>query len=184
MKASTADLKDWLKWVNSFPSKGFTLIELLVVVMIMGILAAIALPTLLAQVGKARESEARNNIGVVNRAQQAYFSEHGDFAVTKQALDLPLSPSSYFDYDIPGGATGVGVIKAHGKDNRKNGTRSYSGGIQYNLSNSGFSMILCRATASPDYSVTSGNTIENNGIVSGNSPLPLRCIAGVTQEAK
>ncbi|MGL4884096.1 MAG: type IV pilin protein, partial [Waterburya sp.] len=39
-------------------NQGFTLIELLVVTIMVGVLAAISLPNLLAQIGKARETEA------------------------------------------------------------------------------------------------------------------------------
>ncbi|PSP17687.1 MAG: hypothetical protein BRC52_13230, partial [Cyanobacteria bacterium SW_5_48_44] len=49
---------------------GFTLIELLVVIIIVGVLSAIALPTFLDQAGKARESEAKTNLGALNRGQQ------------------------------------------------------------------------------------------------------------------
>jgi len=76
-------------------NKGFTLIELLVVVIMIGVLASISFPVLIRQVGRARQVEARNNLGIVNRAQQAFRLENPSFA---PVANLPINntPGSYY----------------------------------------------------------------------------------------
>jgi prepilin-type N-terminal cleavage/methylation domain-containing protein len=84
--------------------QGFTLIELLVVIIIIGILAAIALPSFLSQANKARFAEAKAFVGTMSRLQQAYYLERQSFTsdITKLGLGANLSSSS-FTYSIVSG---------------------------------------------------------------------------------
>lgn len=61
-------------------SKGFTLIELMIVVAIIGILAAIAIPNFLTYQCKARQAEAKTNLGAVRVSQEAYYAEYDTYS--------------------------------------------------------------------------------------------------------
>jgi type IV pilus assembly protein PilA len=69
---------------------GFTLVELIIVFMIIGILSAIALPSFLDCSLKARQSEGKQYLGSMNRAQQAYFVEKGAFSNSVNALGIGI----------------------------------------------------------------------------------------------
>ncbi len=55
---------------------GFTLIELLVVILIIGILAAIAIPAFLSQKGKANDAAAKTQVGTLQTAMETYSTEN------------------------------------------------------------------------------------------------------------
>ncbi len=72
-----------------FP-KGFTLIELLVVVLIIGILAAVAVPQYQMAVAKSRVARLKPIWNALSKAQQVYLSENGSYAARLDVLDIEL----------------------------------------------------------------------------------------------
>src|ERR1700742_4730318 len=58
--------------------EGFTLIELLVVILIIGILAAVAIPAFLNQKGKAQDANVKTDITTAQTAEETYSTNNGN----------------------------------------------------------------------------------------------------------
>ena len=72
------------------PKNGFTLIELLVVVLIIGILAAIALPQYEKSVLKSRAATVQSLIASLSSANERYFLTNGAYTSNPANLDITI----------------------------------------------------------------------------------------------
>ena len=77
--------------VNKQNKQGFTLIEMLVVVLIIGILAAGALPQYQRAIDKTRYAQARTVVESIWQAQQRYYFVNEKYASRANELDIDIS---------------------------------------------------------------------------------------------
>ena len=108
--------------------KGFTLIELMIVVVIIGILAALAIPRFMQATTKSKQSEAKQILKQIYTMERTYRQENGvywaggpaDSATPNalSALGVTIMPSALYSYTITatGGTSFLATATATGLD--------------------------------------------------------------------
>lgn len=74
--------------------KGFTLIEIMVVVVIIGVLAALIVPSVLGRADEARVTAAKTDLQAIANALDLYKLDNYDYPSTDQGLDALVSRPS------------------------------------------------------------------------------------------
>ena len=82
-------------------SCAFTLIELLVVVLIIGILAAVAVPQYKKAVERSKATEAISLLSSIAKAYQTYYLANGEYATKFEQLDVDLPFTGKTEFHSP-----------------------------------------------------------------------------------
>ena len=89
---------------------GFSLIEVMIVVVIIGILAALAYPSLEGYLQRTRQTEARTNLSALYTAQKISFATHRTYASSLRDLDVQFETGGDVVYSYTLTATATSFV--------------------------------------------------------------------------
>jgi prepilin-type N-terminal cleavage/methylation domain-containing protein len=81
---------------KAIKQSGFTLVELAVVIVIIGVLAAFAVPRFRASVERSKAAESFNYLSAIQAAQERYHARQSTYASEVNDLDIKFTAPKYF----------------------------------------------------------------------------------------
>lgn len=128
---------DWADMRIFKENRAFTLMELMFAIVIIGVLAALALPRFSRTIEKSRIAEAVNILETLRNAQEAYNLEYGAYTDTLGDLDVTIPPSRNFNAPALATADPIASIERN------------AGGYRYTLTIDADGTVRCGGTVNP-----------------------------------
>lgn len=92
-----------MKRTHRIPARGFTLVELIIAVAVVGILAAVALPSYQSHIAASRRADAKSALLGVAQVMERYYTERGTYVgatLGSTGLYPSTSPQGYYTLTI------------------------------------------------------------------------------------
>jgi type IV pilus assembly protein PilA len=81
-------------------SKGFTLVELMIVVVIIGVIAALAIPRFMNTSTKTKQSEAQGILKQIYTMELTHFEQYNAYTDDIDELDVEFMANTRYDYSV------------------------------------------------------------------------------------
>ena len=130
--------------------RGFTLVELAVVVVIIGVLAAFAVPRFMASVERSKAAESFNYLSSIQAAQERFHARQGTYAVDVNDLDIKMTNLKYFTVGIVEAGSTASLEDSWTLTLTRAGASAGYGAYTVTFTEQGFDSLNSTITAKPD----------------------------------
>ena len=143
--------------------KGFTLLELFIVMAVIGILAAVAMPSYFNYLSRSRQSEVIGELMSIKASQERFFAENGQYSGNMNALDSYAVAGTIGEWSKPSGDY-LYMITANTSSNIVAGTIRARGDLNGDLAfNDCWEVSIQSLLAKPTPTTTGGSCAGDEG---------------------